>query len=499
MAQELKLEKLAMIGCGSMGGGMGQLFADHGYQVGLQDPSTDAMDKIVKEAKENNIGDKVHRFDDYSSLCKWLGNPKVFVWSLPHGTVGDKVLDGLMPYLKKGDIIIDAANEHWENSERRQGKVVPKGIRYIAMGVSGGYQAARRGPSCCPSGDDESLDLVLPHIQKIAAKDAEGRPCAQKIGTGSAGHYVKMIHNGIEHGMMAAISEAWGVMTKGLKMPLEDVAKEFYRWNDKGEFKNTFLVRIGGDICSTKDPKTDDHILDRVEDKVVQDVVGEEGTGVWSNEEEIHEHIPAPTLTVAHYLRIASADLAQRRKVKKNFDFDYPPQQIDVPDKAEFLESLRIATYAACLASYIEGMNVIWRANKEKKFNINFDNVLHIWHAGCIIQTDYITRELMEPIYKDWQTKDNINPLYETTIAKEFQRSFPALKKVVLKGTEGDHIVPTLSATLAYLKIQTSTDLPTSFLEAELDYFGNHRFDEKGDDPSGKPQMGKYTYEWKAA
>lgn len=142
MGKPLDLKKLAMIGCGSMGGGMAQLFADHGYSVGLQDPSTDAMDGIVKEAESSGLGGRIKRFDDYSSLCEWLDEPKVFVWSLPHGTVGDKVLDGLMPLLKKGDIIIDAANEHWENSERRQGKCVPKGIRYVAMGVSGGYQAA---------------------------------------------------------------------------------------------------------------------------------------------------------------------------------------------------------------------------------------------------------------------------------------------------------------------------------------------------------------------
>lgn len=498
MANTLDLKKIAMIGCGSMGGGMAQLFAENGAEVGLQDPSSEAMDNIIEAAKQSNIGDKLKRFDDYESLCKWLDSPKVFAWSLPHGGVGDKVLDGLMPYLKKGDIIIDAANEHWENSERRQGKCVPKGIRYVAMGVSGGYQAARRGPSCCPSSDDETLDMVLPHLQKIAAKDAEGRPCAQKIGTGSSGHYVKMIHNGIEHGMMAAISEAWGIMSKGLNMSFDEIAQEFYRWNKDGEFRNTFLIRIGGDICSTKDKKTGEKVLDSVEDKVVQDVVGEEGTGIWSNLEETAEHIPAPTLTDAHYLRIASSDLAQRRKIKANFDFEHSPQKLDV-DKKEFLESLRLATYAACLASYIEGLIVINRADKEKKFNIDYNNVLQIWHAGCIIQSDYICRDIMEPIYKDWAKKDVINPLYEPTIAQEFKKSFQALKKVVLTASSGDHVVPTLSATLEYLKIQTSTDLPTAFQEAELDYFGNHRFDKKGDDPSGKPAMGKYTYEWKSA
>lgn len=164
MAKPLDLRKLAMIGCGSMGGGMAQLFAEHGCEVGLQDPSSEAMDKIIESAKQSNIGDKIKKFDDYASLCKWLDSPKVFAWSLPHGDVGDKVLDGLMPYLSKGDIIIDAANEHWQNSERRQGKCVPKGIRYVAMGVSGGYQAAYVRPassSSCQTNSHQSTRPIM--------------------------------------------------------------------------------------------------------------------------------------------------------------------------------------------------------------------------------------------------------------------------------------------------------------------------------------------------
>ena len=153
MAPSLDVKKLAMIGCGSMGGGMALLFAEHGIAVGLQDPSTDAMDKIVSQASNEKVGSEVKRFDDYKSLCSWFGEEtKVFVWSLPHGMVGDHVLEGLMPYMKKGDIIIDAANEHWENSERRMGICTTKGIRYVGMGVSGGYQAAYVSfPSIHPS------------------------------------------------------------------------------------------------------------------------------------------------------------------------------------------------------------------------------------------------------------------------------------------------------------------------------------------------------------
>ena len=158
------------------------------------------------------------------------------MFSLPHGTIGDSVLEGLLPYLEKNDIIIDAGNEHWQNTERRQGKCVIKGIRYVGMGVSGGYQAARVGPSMCPSGDDASLDLILPLLRKVAAKDKKGYPCVGKAGTGGSGHYVKMIHNGIEHGMMSAIAEAWQVMDVGLGMRYEEIGDTLAKWNQEGPF-----------------------------------------------------------------------------------------------------------------------------------------------------------------------------------------------------------------------------------------------------------------------
>jgi 6-phosphogluconate dehydrogenase len=172
---------------------------------------------------------------DYKTLCQSLGSPKVFVFSLPHGNVGDSVLDGLLPYLCKDDIIIDAGNEHWQNTERRQGKCYTKGIRYVGMGVSGGYQAARAGPSMCPGGDDASLDMVLPLLQIVAAKDKKGNPCVGKAGTGGSGHYVKMIHNGIEHGMMSAIAEVWQIMQLGLEMSEDEIGNTLEKWNENGQ------------------------------------------------------------------------------------------------------------------------------------------------------------------------------------------------------------------------------------------------------------------------
>lgn len=177
---------------------------------------------------------KADHIKDYASLCKSLSSPRLLVFSLPHGGVGDKVLEGLEPHLSSGDIILDCGNEHFENTERRQEKCKGTGIRYIGCGVSGGYQAARAGPSMCPGGDMSALKEVLPLLQKVAAKDKNEQPCVGVIGKGGAGHYVKMMHNGIEHGMMSAICEAWGIMRK-MGMGYEEIGDVLAQWNSEGE------------------------------------------------------------------------------------------------------------------------------------------------------------------------------------------------------------------------------------------------------------------------
>ncbi|KAF2151688.1 6-phosphogluconate dehydrogenase C-terminal domain-like protein [Myriangium duriaei CBS 260.36] len=492
------IEKLAMIGCGSMGGGMALLFAEKGLQISLQDPSEDAMKGIKSQAEKDGVGDRVSIYKDYKSLCGSLGSPKVFVFSLPHGSVGDTVFDGLLPYLDKGDIIIDAGNEHWMNTERRQGKAVLRGIRYVGMGVSGGYQAARRGPSMCPGGDDESLDIVLPLLQKAAAKDPKGNACVGKAGLGGSGHYVKMLHNGIEHGMMSAVSEAWSIMVHGLDMSYDEVAETFKKWNSEGELRGTFLIDIGIRICTAKDPKTGEKVLRTVEDKVVQDVTGEEGTGIWSNTESVEEHIPAPTLSVAHFLRLASSDRHQRRRIQSAFGTSYPPQKLSVNDKSAFVEDLRQAVYAASLCAYVQGLNVINKTNSARKWHIDFSAVLQIWRAGCIIQADYIA-DLLAPILDNYQSKDLTNLLYEPAIAAELKRTKPALQRVVGQAVAGDHVVPAISASLEYVKYQTGLELPTQFYEAELDYFGKHMYDRTDEDKEEAPTEGKHHFEWKKA
>lgn len=478
-----------------MGGRMSLLFAEHGLDVHFYDPSSETVLALQEQARKVKVEDKVTHHSNYESLCKALGSPKAFVFSTPHGTVADKTIDGLEPFLEKGDLIMDAGNEKWTETERRQKRLEPTGINYIGMGVSGGYQSARRGPSISPGGSKQALDLAFPFLQKVAAKDNEGRACVAKLGPRGCGHYTKMIHNGIEHGMMSALTEAWGLMSQGLGMSFPEIADVFEEWDSDGPMADNFLINIAAAICRTKDPNTGHYVLENIRDKVVQDVDDSEGTGVWTCEEVIRLHVVAPTLTAAHLFRVVSADAAKRERVNKAFEGRVSPKKL-AADKKVFLQELKEATYAGILASYVQGMHVLARTDKENGWDLNYHDVLQLWRAGCIIRSNILT-DMLASVYRDPKL-DKTNLLAHPTIASDLTTTYDSLKSVVLKGVEADLNVPALSATLEYYKYSGYTDMPTSFQEAQLDYFGEHMYDLKSDGP-GEPTAGKHHFEWKPA
>ncbi|KAF7911713.1 hypothetical protein EAE99_011044 [Botrytis elliptica] len=471
----MEITKVGMIGAGSMGGGMTLLLAEKGISVSIQDPSSSTVDSLIQSAKDQNItSGTLSKHTEYKSLCDSLFSPKVIFFSLPHGTVGDTVVEGLHPYLEKGDIIIDCSNENWNNTQRRQGKLVAQGVYYIGCGVSGGYQAARRGPSMCPGGQEQALNIVMPLLETMAAKARDGSP------------------------------EAWTFMNKHLEMKYDDIGKVFEKWSAEGELKNTFLVEIGADICEQKD-KSGNRVLADVQDKVVQDIDGSEGTGIWSNTQATSLHVPAPTLSTAHYLRIVSAYRGHRQQVNEAFHDSFKPSKISLKNEQEkesIVEDLRKAVYTTCLASYVQGMSIIDKANRQNKWNIDYSNIVKIWRAGCIIQSDHISF-LLSQIYtpSSSSTKSETSDLlYASPIVSKLTSGFEPLKRIVLKGVEHNAITPSISATLEYLKYSGNMELPTQFYEAELDYFGKHMYDSKKlDDGVGKPETGRRHFEWKKA
>ncbi|KAI1264790.1 6-phosphogluconate dehydrogenase [Xylariaceae sp. FL1019] len=496
----MDVKQVGLIGTGGMGGMLALLFAELGISVHFYDPSDANTKKVLDNARKIKLDDKVKRHDDHASLCKALPPPRAFLFSLPHGQVIDSTVDALLPHLNPGDVLMDASNEHYTATERRQGSLSKHDIHYVGMGVSGGYQSARHGPSISPGGTKQALETAYPLLEKICARDVNGKPCLAKLGPGGAGHYTKMVHNGIEQGLMGALCEVWGIMRWGLDMSLPEIGDVFEKWNSEGPLKDNFLIDIGADICRTKDDKGE-FVIDTIMDKVVQDVDEAEGTGVWTVEEAARLHIPIPTIAAAHMFRLGSAHAARRKAAAAAFGHpdNSKDKVIDAVwdgDKQTAVTDLHRALHAAFLLSFIQGLHLLAAASDEKKWDLKFDEILQLWRAGCIIRSDALN-DLFKDVYKNSKT-DPHNLLANEAVASALQDTNVGLRRVVVRSTEADLPVPSISASLEYFKFMTSTLLPTRFMEAELDYFGMHMYDEVSEGP-GEPKTGKHHYEWKPA
>ncbi|KIW95194.1 uncharacterized protein Z519_03778 [Cladophialophora bantiana CBS 173.52] len=459
MGQENRPEfkKLGVIGVGSMGGMMSLLYAEHGVEVHYCDPrmSEENVKQLQEHAESIHGSNRIERQKDYKELCENIlspDSPKLFVFSIPHGPVGNKTVEkGPRPRWYP---------LYWLRCKRR----VPK--------------RQTRSLYVPPGGDAETLKKIIPFLERVAAKDKERRPCTTCIGPGGSGHYVKMVHNGIKQGMMSAIAKVWFIMNRCLKMAYEAIADTFQSWNESDPLRDNFLAAIGADINRTKDQEGH-FVLANVLDKVVQDVGNSEGTGVWTCDETVRLRVPSSTIFSAHLLRLDSADAAKRERVNRAFK-----------GGATQLTTIKL-----------EGLGIIKAMDREQDWNLDYRAILQIWQGGCIIQSDYIS-DLLDRVLSsrsDTQSPKGIavdDLLSQDDVAAEWGTCFPSLKNVVLKSLAVDAYIPYLSATLEYITYSGSTELPTQFMEAELDYFGAHSFDLKSEWP-GKPLKGSHHYEWK--
>ncbi|KAK8866062.1 6-phosphogluconate dehydrogenase (decarboxylating) [Kwoniella newhampshirensis] len=515
--------EFGIVGSGSMGAGMTLLFSEHGSKIGCYDYDGDAVQALMDEAKKDDSVDEslVHGFtsleklvnafpkaDSKSDTSSGAENeerskkPRVFVLSLPHGKPVDGILDELLPLLEKGDMIIDGGNEWWEETERRQRKTKEKGVEWIGMGVSGGYQAARHGPSMSPGCSPEAWDYLKPYLEKWAAKAPNGEPCVLHMGGGGAGHYVKMIHNGIEHAHLSILCEIRSLLKHQLGYTNDEISVLFESWWKEGPLRGNFLVGIGYKGLKFKDGDglhEEEGIVEGMEDKVTQDVDKSEGTGTWSTKEIGERHVAAPAIAASHQLRIISADKFERLEVAKNLNVPQPSEaeekKLDKEKKDELLKTIHSAVYGAMLSAFVQGLNIITRASKDEKWGISLSNCLKIWRAGCIIQSDAIA-EFLLPLVEKFPPSEPLNLLRAAPeIAQELARTYEALKKVCLIALETDAVAPALSASLEYLKAVGGKNLPTDFEEMELDYFGHHNYDLKSEPGKGH-EKGNYHTEF---
>ena len=470
----MRKQNIGVIGLGVMGKNLALNMERNGFLVAVYD-----LDKQKLKDAEVDFADKnIKITHDLKELLNSLETPVKILVMVPAGKPVDNVINSLKPLLSQGDVLIDGGNSYFVDTERRFKEIKPLGIHFIGTGVSGGEEGALWGPSIMPGGDPEAWPLVKPIFQAIAAKTDNGEACAEWVGGGGAGHFVKMVHNGIEYGDMEMICESYMIMERTLGMVPDEMHDIFKEWN-QGEL-NSYLIEITADIMAKKDEKTGRPMID-----VILDTAGQKGTGKWGSQAALEFGVPAQTIAEAVFARTMSALKEERVAASKKLK---GPQKEYKGDKKEFIELIRHALYASKICSYAQGFQLIRAADKEYGWNLNFGNIALLWRAGCIIRAKFLDN-IKAAFDKD---PDLPNLLLNDYFSKAIENSQSAWRQVVAKAVELGVPIPAFSSALAYYDSYRTERLPANLLQAQRDYFGAHTY-ERVDKPRGEFFHTKWT------
>ncbi len=446
-----------MVGLGTMGRNLLLNIADHGYAaLGFdKDPS-----KTTLLEGSATTGTSVKGVNTIEELVSQLKSPRRIMILVPAGPAVDSVISDLLPLLDEADIIIDGGNSHFTDTLRRIHTVEAKNIHFVGMGVSGGEQGARTGPSIMPGGDTKAWEHLKPILESVAAK-VNGDPCVAYMGKNAAGHYVKMVHNGIEYAIMQMISEVYDFLKRGLDCSHEEMAGIFKKWNE-GELQS-FLVEITAAILPKKDDTTGKDLLDMILDKA-----GSKGTGKWTSQEAMDLPITLPTIDMA----VAMRDLSGLKNERVKAAALYKPRVKSLAkQKDKLIGQLHDALYLSTLLAYAQGLAMLAKASSERKMDIPLADVVKIWRGGCIIRSAQL--EVFTAVFKKKQLS---NILLDRKIATIVKRKLPALRKIVQQSATVRIPAAGLMSALAYLDAYTSERMATNLVQAQRDYFGAHTY-----------------------
>ncbi|MGA7801273.1 MAG: NADP-dependent phosphogluconate dehydrogenase [Gammaproteobacteria bacterium] len=459
-----KEAEIGIVGLGAMGANLGWNIAEHGYPVAGLDRSDDKAKAFTAGAPQDRDAASVTATTDAKAFAADLRTPRAIVLLVPAGDVVDSVIESLLPHLDKDDVLIDGGNSHFIDTDRRADDLQRQNIRFIGMGVSGGEDGARHGPSMMPGGDAGGWERVQPVLEAAAAK-VDGEPCVAWLGKGSAGHYVKMVHNGIEYGLMELIAEAYDLMGRGLHMSREQIQETFSAWS-RGDMAS-YLMEITADILTKRDPMTDAYLLDEILDAARQ-----KGTGMWTSQEAMENKVPTSIIDAAVAMRNLSDFKAQREQA--SHELGGPQGQDPRPDGADpFMGALGDALYGAMIMTYVQGMHLLQVGGNARAYGIDLQTVARIWRGGCIIRA-----RLLEDLRAAYaRAPDLPNLMFDTTLEKRLQHSLPRLREVVQTAAGWGIPAPALMAALAYYDGYRSARLPANLIQAQRDYFGAHTFE----------------------
>jgi len=389
-----------------------------------------------------------------------MERPRRIMMMVPSG-VTDAAIASIQDSLEPGDLLIDGGNTHFPDTERRSKELEAKGIVYIGTGVSGGEYGALWGPSIMPGGQDEAWELVKPIFEAISAK-VEGEPCVTHIGPRGAGHYVKMVHNGIEYGDMQLIAESYDILHRGLGLSNAELHEVFAEWN-RGELES-YLIEITADIFATHDPESGQAILDLILDEAAQ-----KGTGKWTSQNALDLGAPTPTINAAVESRILSAYKDER--VAASAILNGPDRMINA-DPQEIIDEVRDALFAAKICSYAQGFALMRLASDEYDYNLNYDEIARIWRGGCIIRARFLN-DIREAFGRN---PELVSLMIDEEFAKEMNKRQSSLRKIVSLAAEKGIPALAFSSSLAYFDAYRSAHLPANLTQAQRDYFGAHTY-----------------------
>ena len=457
---------IGVIGLAVMGQNLILNMNDKGFKVVAHNRTTTKIDDFLNGAAKNT-----HVRGAYSlpELVEQLEKPRKIMLMVRAGQVVDHFIDQLVPLLDAGDIIIDGGNANFPDTTRRTHDLAAQGIRFVGAGVSGGEEGARNGPSIMPGGNVEAWPFIKPILQAIAAKTPAGEPCCDWVGSDGAGHFVKMVHNGIEYGDMQLICEAYQFMKDGLGLDYDQMHKVFSAWNHTE--LNSYLIEITADILSFKD--TDGEAL---VEKIL-DTAGQKGTGKWTGINALDLGIPLTLISEAVFARCVSS-FKEQRVVAANL-FNKQIGTVD-GDKTEWIEALRQALLASKIISYAQGFMLIREASEVHDWHLNYGNTALLWREGCIIRSAFLGN-----IRDAYETNPDLVFLGSDGYFKEIlQAALSAWRKVVAKSIEIGLPMPCMAAAITFLDGYTTERLPANLLQAQRDYFGAHTY-ERIDQPRG--------------
>ncbi|MEC1596879.1 NADP-dependent phosphogluconate dehydrogenase [Bacillus spizizenii] len=452
-------QQIGVIGLAVMGKNLALNIESRGFSVSVYNRSSSKTEEFLQEAKGKNV------VGTYSieEFVQSLETPRKILLMVKAGTATDATIQSFLPHLEKDDILIDGGNTYYKDTQRRNKELAESGIHFIGTGVSGGEEGALKGPSIMPGGQKEAHELVKPILEAISAK-VDGEPCTTYIGPDGAGHYVKMVHNGIEYGDMQLISESYFILKQVLGLSADELHEVFAEWN-KGEL-DSYLIEITADIFTKKDEETGKPLVD-----VILDKAGQKGTGKWTSQSALDLGVPLPIITESVFARFISA--MKEERVKASGLLSGPDVKPVTENKEELIEAVRKALFMSKICSYAQGFAQMKAASEEYNWDLKYGEIAMIFRGGCIIRAAFL-QKIKEAYDREPELDNLLLDSYFKNIVESYQG---ALRQVISLAVAQGVPVPSFSSALAYYDSYRTAVLPANLIQAQRDYFGAHTYE----------------------